>query len=122
MDIQGTFIKLLEPVTGEGKNGPWKKQEFIIELPGDFPKKLCIANWNDKADLSGLQEGDTVKVFFDVESREFNSRWYTDVKAWKLERVGGSAGSKNNEVSNDLPPDMPSSFSLDDEPGDDLPF
>ena len=122
MDIQGTFIKLLEPVTGEGKNGPWKKQEFIIELPGDFPKKLCIANWNDKADLNGLKEGDTVKVFFDVESREFNSRWYTDAKAWKLEKVGGSAGSKNNEVSNDLPPDMPSSFSLDDEPGDDLPF
>jgi len=118
MDIQGTFIKLLEPVTGEGKNGPWKKQEFIIELPGDFPKKLCIANWNDKADLSGLQEGDTVKVFFDVESREFNSRWYTDVKAWKVERE-----SEGGDGPPRMPADEPFPEPPDDADGDDgLPF
>jgi hypothetical protein len=121
MDIQGKIIKFLDPVTGEGRNGPWKKQEFILELPGDFPKKLCIANWNDKADISGLKEGDEVRVFIDVESREYNNRWYTDVKAWKLERVGTPEAPQTD--SSAPPPDFsappPSS---EDEPSDDLPF
>ena len=121
MDIQGKIIKFMEPVTGEGRNGTWKKQEFILELPGEFSKKICIANWNDKADLSGLKEGDEVKVFFDVESREYNGRWYTDVKAWKLERVGATAGPSAADPG--APPDFSAPPpSLDDEPTDDLPF
>jgi hypothetical protein len=121
MDIQGKIIKFLEPVTGEGRNGPWKKQEFILELPGDFPKKVCIANWNDKADLSGLKEGDEAKVFIDVESREYNGRWYTDVKAWKLEKVGTTEDTLQDTGS--APPDfIAPPPSAEDEPTDDLPF
>jgi hypothetical protein len=122
MDIQGKIIQFLDPVTGEGRNGPWKKQEFVIELPGDFPKKLCITNWNDKADLAGLKEGDEVKVFVDVESREYNGRWYTDVKAWKLERVG-AASEVPPDTTAGTPPDFTAPPpSPDDEPTDDLPF
>ena len=124
MDIQGKIIRFLDPVTGEGRNGPWKKQEFIIEMPGDFPKKLCVANWNDKADLAGLKEGDEVKVFIDVESREYNGRWYTDVKAWKLEKMGASPDAPQ-EGTAAAPPDFSAPPpSLDDAPSeeDDLPF
>jgi len=122
MDIQGKIIKFLDPVTGEGRNGTWKKQEFILELPGDFPKKLCIASWNDKADLGSVKEGDEVKVYIDVESREYNGRWYTDVKAWKLEKVGAATAPKDDLSA---PPDFSAPPpSPDDEPTeeDDLPF
>jgi hypothetical protein len=122
MDIQGKIIKFLDPVTGEGRNGPWKKQEFILELPGDFPKKVCIANWNDKADLAGLQEGDEVRVFIDVESREYNGRWYTDVKAWRLEKISDEMSPPDKD-STAPPPDFSAPPpSADDEPTDDLPF
>ena len=40
----------------------------------------------DKLDmLDTVNIGDTVKVSFSIESREFNGKWYTDVKAWKIE-------------------------------------
>ena len=88
MEIEGKVIQILEPVTGEGRNGPWKKQEFIIETQDQYPKKVCIAVWGDKIDLTSFSENEMVKVYVNVESREFNERWYTDVKAWKAEKMG----------------------------------
>jgi hypothetical protein len=119
MEIKGKLIKLLPPQTGEGKNGPWKKQEIIVEIPGQYPKNVCVAIWGDKINESQLQVGNMLNIFFDVESREFNGRWYTDVKAWKIESA--SAGSSAPESFPDTAPpvaDLPDSS----EGSDDLPF
>lgn len=107
MDITGKIKEVHEPVTGEGRNGKWSKQNFVIETGTDYPKQVCIMVWGDKIDLSKFSPGDQVKVGFDLESREFNGRWYTDVKAWKVEKIGGSQST-----------DMPSA---DDIPFDELP-
>lgn len=90
MDISGKVLQLLPLTTGQGKNGQWKKQDFILETADTYPKKVCIAVWGDKIDMGSIKPGAQVTVSFDVESREYNGRWYTDVKAWKI--VTGSAG------------------------------
>jgi hypothetical protein len=98
MDISGKIVQFLPAQTGQGKNGPWKKQEFILETGDTYPKKICIAVWGDKIDLSSFKPGDTIDVSFDVESREYNGRWYTDVKAWKVssgKQSGGQPTSNN---------------------------
>ncbi len=84
MDISGKILQFLPVQTGQGKNGTWKKQEFILETGDTYPKKVCIAVWGDKIDIASIKPGEQVTVSFDVESREFNGRWYTDVKAWKV--------------------------------------
>ena len=114
MQITGKLIQLLPPQSGQGKNGTWKKQEVIIETEGQYPKKVCIAIWGDKADEKTLQVGNSLKIDFDIESREYNGRWYTDVKAWKIEPAG--VGSAFNEK----PP--PTVDEIIDRPEDDLPF
>ena len=114
MQISGKLIQLLPQQTGQGKNGVWKKQEVIIETEGQYPKKVCIAIWGDKADEKILQVGNTLKIDFDVESREYNGRWYTDVKAWKVDLAG--SGSAFNEG----PP--PSVDNIVDGAENDLPF
>lgn len=91
MEITGRIIQLLPLQTGQGKNGVWKKQDFVIETDGQYPKKVCISAWGDKVSENVLVEGKEVTVSFDIESREFNGRWYTDVKAWKVEEGGGGA-------------------------------
>jgi hypothetical protein len=112
MDISGKLIQLLPVQTGQGKNGTWKKQEFILETGDTYPKKVCIAVWGDKIDMNSFKTGDALDVSFDVESREFNGRWYTDVKAWKITSGKQKDGSKN------APPPP-----IDNIPGDDdLPF
>lgn len=85
MDITGIIQSVLPEQTGEGKNGTWKKQNIIIQTEGQYPKNVCITLWGDKAEKSLLQEGTSVRVHFDLESREFKGNWYTDVKAWKVE-------------------------------------
>lgn len=90
MELSGKLLLLLPPQTGNGRNGTWKKQDFVIETTDNFPKKVCLSAWGDKIDLSRLQPGQTVKVSFDIESREYNGRWYTDLKAFNLQAAQGS--------------------------------
>ncbi len=89
MQLTAKLVQLLPLQTGEGKNGPWKKQDIIVETDGQYPKKVCISIWGDKVNPSILIPGNTLNISFDVESREYNTKWYTDVKAWKVEAVGG---------------------------------
>jgi hypothetical protein len=77
--------------TGTGRNGTWRKQEVILETEGQYPKKVCVAVWGDRIDEQQLQVGNNLKVDVDVESREYNGRWYTDVKAWRVEVVAPGA-------------------------------
>jgi len=116
MDITGKFIQALPPVTGEGKNGQWKKQEFIIETQDEFPKKVCISNWGDKIDINSVAPNDKVKVYINLESREYNGRWYTEARAWKMEKEGSSVSH-----GQDAPPPMEAPDFSNDEM-DDLPF
>lgn len=89
LEITGKLIQKLPEVGGTSKSGnAWKKQEFVIETNDQYPKKICANLWGDNADvLANFQIGDEVKMSFNLESREFNGRWYTDVRAWKLERA-----------------------------------
>jgi hypothetical protein len=120
MEIIGKLIQKLPPITGEGRNGTWKKQNFVIETQSEYPKKACFTLWGDKVDLNSFTESDIIKVSFDIESREFNNNWYTDLRAWKVElnAPGGTAPIV------ELPPitedNIP--FDIEDDPGDDLPF
>lgn len=85
MQITAKIIQLLPLQSGESAKGTWKKQEVIVETEGKFPKKICIACWGDMADNEMLKETDKYFIFhIDVESREYNGRWYTDIKAWKI--------------------------------------
>lgn len=93
MQLTAKLIQLLPLQTGTGKNGAWKKQDIIVETEATYPKKICISIWGDKINESLLKIGNQLKIDFDVESREYNNRWYTDVKAWKIEPASGGSGS-----------------------------
>ncbi|TVR29713.1 MAG: DUF3127 domain-containing protein [Balneolaceae bacterium] len=116
MDLQitGTIKQILEVQSGESKNGPWKKQDFILETPGKFPKPVCVTQWGDQIDQNNIAVGETVTASIDIQSREYNGRWYTDVKAWKIEKGEGASRSETP------PPPKDIDFGPYDE--DDAPF
>jgi hypothetical protein len=114
MEISGNIIQVLPLQTGEGKNGPWKKQDFVIETESQYPKKVCISMWGDRIDENMIKVGNGVTASIDVESREYNGRWYTDVKAWKLE--GNTVSEGGDDIA--VPADIPAAV----EGEDDLPF
>lgn len=116
MELKGKVIQLLQPQTGMGKKGQWKKQEFIVETQAQYPKKVCLSAWGEKIDQFNLSIGDVVNVSVDLESREYNGRWYTEARAWKLEKDGSSGGSYS------APPPTEEPYAVDNSASDDLPF
>lgn len=112
MEIIGKII-LIEPIqSGISKStcNQWQSQSFIIETLDNYPRKVCI-------DLYGEQRvkdfrfdlGEIVRVSYDLESREFNGRWYTSVRAWKVSSEG--SGNVTNEDDGALPEQQQPSFS-----------
>ena len=115
LKVTGRVVEILEEQSGEGRNGPWRKQEFILETEGTYPSKICLVQWGDDIEKFAVTEGEKLSAHIDIRSREYNGRWYTDVKAWRVERepeAGTAAPSPGTPPDLDVPP-----------PGDDdLPF
>ncbi len=88
MQLTAKIIQILPLQTGTGRNGEWRKQDIIVQTDSQYPKKICISIWGDKINEDLLKIDNRLKIDFDVESREYNSRWYTDVKAWRIELAG----------------------------------
>lgn len=121
IQVKGTVIQILKPESGVSKAGKeWKKQEFVIETNEQFPKKVCFTLFGDKSSLlDGISEGSEVEVFFSVESRDFNGRWFHNINAWKIEPASSAPSAKNYPpefLSDNIPPEPA------DDSGNDLPF
>ena len=119
VEIKGKIIEILPEKSGQSANGEWRKQEYILETDTSYPKKICFMAWGDKIGEFNLQQGENVEVSVDLESREYNGRWYTDVKAWKVSKDGMNANNEpaygeydSNETDNNK-------VSLEE---DDIPF
>ena len=86
MEPIGKIIQILPLQEGVSKAGnPWKKQEYILETLGtQYPRKVCFNLFGDNVDKFPMQVGQDVTVSIDIESREFNGRWDTDVRAWNV--------------------------------------
>ncbi len=93
MEITGKLIQKLPVQSGVSTSGNnWSKAEFVIETVEQYPKKVCANLWGDRAKaLDQFQIGSLITVSFDLESREYNGRWYTDVKAWRVDAATPAA-------------------------------
>lgn len=102
MQITAKLIQLLPLQTGKSTKGEWKKQDIIVETEEEYSRKVCVSIWGDKIDSSQLQVGNKLIIDFNIESREFNERWYTDVKAWRIETIDSDKESSKDEDLNDF--------------------
>lgn len=87
LELEGKLKTVLERQSGSGARGAWVRQDFVIEYQdGNYPAEACFSAWGqDKVDdLNRFRPGDAVKVAFTVKAREFNGRWYNDLRVWRL--------------------------------------
>lgn len=122
MEIKGKVILALPEQSGESKTSgkAWKKREYVLETQDSFPKKVHFDFFGDRADQYILTPGDEITLSFDIESREYNGRWYTSIRGWKAEKVGSATtpvpGSDIPPMDNIPPPPATPNDN------DDLPF
>ncbi|MFI3278452.1 MAG: DUF3127 domain-containing protein [Rikenellaceae bacterium] len=126
MEFEGTVFQILPPASGTSARGEWQRQEVIFEMQdGAYARKVAVTFFNKPADVASLKIGGTYTVSFNVESREYNGRWYTNITAWRVQSKQSETASPVTAPDN-MPP-MPSepsysgtSSSANDV--DDLPF
>lgn len=94
MEITGKIILALPEMTGVSKSGNnWKKREYVLETMETYPRKVHFDFFGERADQYPLNVGEVVKLSFDIESREYNGRWFTSIRGWKAEKEGAAAAA-----------------------------
>jgi hypothetical protein len=130
MELTGKIIAVMEPRSGVSTRtgNAWMTQEYVIEIPGQYPKK-CLFNifGEDRIKQFNIQMGEEVTISFDIDAREYNGRWYNDIRAYNVQRgvaaapvaapVAGAPAAQP-AVENPFPPAEPASEGS----ADDLPF
>ena len=131
MEITGKIIAVLPERGGISKTGnEWKMQEYVLETTGEqYPKKMCFNVFGaDKIAQFNIQAGEEMVVSFDINAREYNGRWYNDIRAWKVDRnAAGAPMPTAAPAGAPLPPPVADPFSAAPQmsasnEADDLPF
>ena len=92
MEIIGKVVRLGNLTEGTSARGPWRKQELIIETEEQYPRTVCLICWTNQIDeIQKFAPGQTIKAQIEISSREFNGKWYTDVRVWRFDPVGVAA-------------------------------
>lgn len=92
MEVKGKIIVKLPLQTGVSKAGNnWSKQEYVLETMEAYPKKVHFDFFGDRSSQYPLEVGQVVNLSFDIESREYNGRWFTSIRGWKAEQVDENA-------------------------------
>lgn len=132
MEIVGKVVRLGTLTEGQSARGPWRKQELIIETEEQYPRTVCLICWtNQIEEIQHFAPGQTIKAQIEISSREFNGKWYTDVRVWRFDPVGttASAAAPAPQQMHQTPPAAPAAAPAQDyfppaDQGsvDDLPF
>ena len=87
MEITGKLIQILPNVEGDSARGHWVRGGFVIETGDDYPRKVAFNAFGEEriAMVQNVPMGSMVQVTFTPESREFNERWYTDLRASRIQ-------------------------------------
>ena len=125
LELTGTIVQMLPYEGGTSKAGKeWRKVVFILETQDQYPRKVAISLLNDNIDKYAIQAGTVVTANLEIESREWNGKWYTEVKAWQLTYPQGQpvATSTQPVATYAQPVATPAPAPAQPQAAEDLPF
>ena len=124
MELTGKIIAVLEAKSGvSARTGnSWMTQEYVMEVPGQFPKRCLFSIFGeDRIKQFNIQSGEDLTIQFDIDAREFNGRWYNDVRAYNVIRSQQTAQAvATNSITSESP--FPPINEASGSDVDDLPF
>lgn len=127
MELAGKIIAVLEPREGISKNtgNKWMVQTYVIETHDQYPKKMAFEVFGeDKIKQFNIQMGEELNVAFDIDARQWQDKWFNQIRAWKIDRVNAENPIPQNTQFDGQAQTIqsaPVDFSATDKT-DDLPF
>ena len=123
MELTGKVIAVMEARSGKSARtgNDWMTQEYVIEVPGQFPKRCIFSVFGeDRIKQFNIQNGEDITIQFDIDAREYNGRWFNDVRAYAVTRPQNQQPAIPIASAGDSPfPPMGEPVKND---GGDLPF
>ena len=119
LSIKGKISEKLSIESGTSKAGKeWKKQSFLLDTGAQYNPEICFQLFGEDkiAMLEHYNQGDQVEVSFNLSSKEWNGRYFHNVDAWKIEKIGVE------NTANDIVLEEPPVFDAPATEEDDLPF
>lgn len=111
MEIKGKIIQNLSLQSGTSKAGKaWSKASILIETEGQYPKKVVLDNMKNPEEFSKLAVGFVGVFHIEINSNEFNGRWYTSVNCWKWEASQAQQPYTQPQQSYQQPPSAQSFY------------
>lgn len=123
--IEGQITTILPENRGMGQKGEWVSQDFVLKTEDNYPKNICFTIFGaDKIKEANIRIGDVVSIGVNLESREFNGRWYTSIKAWSVKRKFEAQAAKQAPPAPTPQPSQPTQnySSINQSTADALPF
>lgn len=123
--IEGQITAILPETRGVGQRGEWVSQDFVLKTDDNYPKNICFTILGaDKIKEANIKIGDVVSIGVNIESREFNGRWYTSIKAWSVKRKFEAQAAKQAPSALTPQPSQPiqNYSSINQSAADALPF
>ncbi|MBO5801880.1 MAG: DUF3127 domain-containing protein [Alistipes sp.] len=122
MEFVGKVLEILPAVSGQSARGTWERQTVVFEQANkQFGKEIAVTFMNKSQDVASLRVGESYTVSFDIESRKYMDKWYTDVRAWRVQPEQTQA----QPPVQDMPPFMEepqTTYSAGAGVVDDIPF
>ncbi len=119
MEVEGKIIQFIGERSGVSKAGnPWKTKEYVLETKESYPRKIAFDFFGDRADQYPLNVGDEIRLSFDIESREYQGRWFTSIRGWMSEPLAAPAAADPIAPIGTVPPPP----AVDGGSDSDLPF
>ena len=134
MDLTGKIIAVLQARSGVSQRtgNSWMTQEYVMEIPGQYPRHMVFNIFGeDRIKQFNIQVGEDVTVSFDIDAREYNGRWFNDIRAYNVVRGAApvatpaqgapfaSQAATQQDVASPFPP---APETVGEGSADDLPF
>lgn len=131
MEITGRIIEVLPERSGMSARGEWKSQSFVIETHDQYPRKMVFDVFGaERLQRFNIKDNDEVTVFFDIEARQYQDRWFNNIRAYDVRKLDAAAGAAAGQAAAAAPqttqaapaPFPPAQPDAAGESTDDLPF
>lgn len=87
--VTGTIKEVHTLESGTSVKGSWTKQSFLLTTKGQYPKDVLIIGFGKMTEqIKKLTPGSEITAFVNLESKEYNGKYLTNVILWKFEQVG----------------------------------
>jgi hypothetical protein len=90
-------IKLIGDTSEYGAS-KFRKREFVLTTPGEYPQDIKLELYQDDCNLIDQYiAGDDIEANYNVRGNEYNGKYYVNLQAWRLCASSTDKGSGDSD-------------------------